>query len=445
MSIIEKFSGSIKYLKLEWLKGDLTVTQLLDILSLVPCVEHLIFNNCRSKVRTPLPFNKETSEYGTLQLQNLKNLQLWDVGDDFVHVFNSLPVDVLKDLQLYRINVDVLATLFKRQANIKVFNCVPADSRTTTAEDFFDNFQLEELHLKSCIIGNTESFFAKQTKLRSLKLHWVVVDDKFFDIVENGLNELHTFSFYIVGPLSLPANFSVRLSNLNRLKHFSLGFDSGSVDLVRSMATTRSPGITAIRLAFENLELGLIESLAKSVPNLKVLKILARTSPQVSAAIMKHFNFVEVLHIYTDAWPNPLNVKGSNPKLVELFIDFNGLTNDMVKSCIDKLSDIYPNLRILGFNVGGTLITCPILRRIVNGFKRLKHLTLNLDDISLTVDSRESFIRRFNYVECLTGRLSANFAFDSLNVTNEIKERLCNLYGRREFSRLVMESTRKFY
>lgn len=355
-------------------------------------------------------------------LQQLKTLALYEVSDDFVDVFNSLPAGGLNEIRLFHVNLNTLTTLFKRQTNIKKLSFVPIGPRPTIPNDIFDNLTLESFEMKNCNIPNTEKLLSKQTKLKSLSLHLVRVDDKFVDAVANRFTDLETFYFYVATMSSISAASVAKINSLKGLKKLSFGFDGNSTEHLRSIANVPNPSMKVLHLGSIDFDSNFIEALAKSVPNLNILSINKRTTPTVAAAILKYFNFVENLDISPDVWNKALaEVNSFNPNLTELAIDIGELSDSMVYPCVKKLIADYPNLTVLQLRMSGTILSA-LFRRIVDGFTKLQVLVLMLDNVKLTVSDRKYLQRRSKEVTI--------YLEDELReITEEKKKRLSTVCG----------------
>lgn len=420
ISIIKRFSTTINHLTITWFNGDLTTSHLLKMLSLIPNVECLVINNIRSTGRTPQqPSETEVSNIDVLKLQQLKILELCDVSDEFANVFNFLPAGVLKELRLRRINLNVLDVLFKRQTNITKLKLFPIKETATLPDNIFDNLNMESFELKHCSITNLSTLLSKQTQLKSLKMHFVIIDDDFGNFVASQLNELQSLSMHVADtPLAVTVEKIIKLKGI---KNVSLQFGPNSMNQLESLSLIHCPQITGLHLCDQSLalEVNLIKDLAKSLPNLKVLKINEVCQPDVFEAVISHVNFVEILEIHYNAWFIPSIPSGSlNPNLRELSIDFWGMIEFPDTSCLEKLIQICPNLKKL--TVSGITLTSSLFRQIIDGLTKLETLMISLQDVEddLTVDD-------IKYAK----NVKVFFKLDVFNFTNETRKQILGILG----------------
>lgn len=192
ISIVKKFSASIKYLRI---KVEMAMSELLEILSLVPKVEELALD-LQLPVEDTLSL-QEMSSNGDLNLHRLKKLYFSSYSTEFLAVFSRLPVGVLRELELQYVDLFRAAIfLFKRQTNIKKLKLKSyrVDDDVTMISDIFDNLKLESLELYHGSNFIIATVLSKQAKLKSLTLKDVAVDRKIMNFVGNQLTELETFS-----------------------------------------------------------------------------------------------------------------------------------------------------------------------------------------------------------------------------------------------------------
>lgn len=161
-----------------------------------------------------------------------------------------------------------------------------------------------------------------------------------------------------------------------------------------------------------------IDALAKSLPNLKVIRIEYSFVLGVLNAIMKSFNFVEVLKYRKRSNEydhfNEINelIQGdcSNPKLIELDVEY---TIAEETPFVEKFFVDYPNLRKLKLN----LSTSTQFRQILNDFTRLETLELYYA-FMLTIDDLHYLADHKNNLKCVSLKKIL------VELTPELEERL---------------------
>lgn len=396
VKIIKKFTATIKYFELNHIS--IEMDDFLEILSLLPNAEHLVFNNVCEEQQTK---RQLSNEY--LNFHQLKTLELYQCSEKFLLVFNRLPAGVLKKLTLgyWNFNLDLLTSLFTQQSNIKEFILFALfaqedddDTDISLPYHIFDHLKLESLecyqHEYNCSYAK---ILSKQTKLVSLSLHLGKVDDGILNVITNQLSELETLNINLNETLIEPFKNIVKLKKLK-----DLTLQSCSLKLLETFAVLDNSQITTLNMeeiyTFNNetidydddpppMPINLIGTLANSVPNLKVLRFGYQCESKIISAIMQNFNFVEVLEMKFDL--DIIDVKGLikameddscfNPKLTELII-----CESFHESFLRKLIALYPNLKKLDIHSSSSApITTSQFKVILNGFKKIESLELTLD------------------------------------------------------------------
>lgn len=285
---------------------------------------------------------------------------------------HRLPLGVLTEFEIRITDILQLQNalvLFKRQTQIKKLRLISGFGDYTFSGFIFDDLKLESfdfLYLNRFTF-DIARMLSKQRKLKSLTLTDAEVEEKSMNFVASQFTELETFSLDIRKSPFVAS--LVNVSNLKKLKTLSVSLYDKSIDELASFVKLRNTKITALTLGYHNLELDLIHDLAKSVENLKFLKFDRLTDPLQVSAILKNFNFVEVLEIRLC-----LEIEISpNLTLVELIINYRD-SRSMDIQFLDQLTSCYPNLKKLKINF--EWITSEQLSRILKGFTKLESLTL---------------------------------------------------------------------
>lgn len=360
ISIIQQFSLSINDLNISsYCPRHVTMSEFLEILSLVPNVQTLTLGN--------LVLNRESNEKiscnDELNLKQLKVLNFYDCDDEFMAVFRRLPEGVLTELRIIVSNLDVMFDVFKRQTNIK------------------------KLYLESYNSArdpeNLTQLLSTQTKLKSLSLgRKMLVHENFVNFVANQFTELESFEIHNSCD-SPSAALIAKISNLKTMKNLSIWIIDFEVGRVKSLIEYHNPGITELMLNIRNLDVNSIHQLGNSVPNLKVLIIqFARLDLHQLNAIMKIFNFVEFLEIPVNSDNHIAEGDYYNPKLTKLEINFDNTIRET--QILDKFIACYPNLKKL--KIEGYSIAASQFRRIFDGYLKLESLELSHGVWDLTMD-----------------------------------------------------------
>lgn len=394
ISVIAKFGASIKCLRFN--NNTMSMSEFLEILSLIPNVQHLIFNYIRLRAED-MPLKRKRSTNRDLNLYQLKKLRFW-CGchtDAFLAVFDRLPVGALAELELTTFRLNTVAVLIKRQTNITklIMTIYELDSKATVPDDIFDNLQLESLKMSysSCDNFNIAALLSKQTQLKSLSMPYVNTEEDVLNVVANQFTELKALSINISKAPS--ARCIANISKLKRLKYWSLSLKNTSTNQLDSLARYPNVGITSLSLDHDFLQVDLVPALAKTLTKLKVLKFYGRDNcTTLVNAILRNFNFVEVLHIRGDIDTYYQLNDGDcfNPKLTELIFPL-----PRSATSLNKLIADYPNVR--KFQIDWDSIESWEFRRILNGFTQLKSLTfigsageLTIDDLNCLKDYRNN-------------------------------------------------------
>lgn len=367
ISIIEKFSATIKYLRLR--APDLGMSDFLEILSLVPNVERLVLISLGENRFIP---NTIMSSDDDLNLQRLKALHLIDGSVEFSGVFNRLPAGVLTELRIENLNLDTLTDLFKRQVDIK--RIILIDYRLSPpplGNGFLDHLKLESLFLAHYHNGYKLSrILSKQNKLKSLQLAYnVAFDALLMTIIISQLTKLETFT------INLSETSAAFINSIDKLTKWK--------DLtIQKYYTIQCFGSIWIPMTMPNC---LIRKLATCAPNLQILRLRCPCNLNV---IRSNFNFIKVLEKEThptngeDEYSNNNEDDCFNPKLLE-FIVCDALPFQEHPFLMQIIAN-YPNLKKLVFNSSEPLSNTHF-KMILNGLTKLVSLTF-LGFANLTVD-----------------------------------------------------------
>lgn len=448
ISIIKKFSATIKYLRFE--SHFLSMSDFLEILSFVPNAEHLVFESLsteqsyRAVKEPPQKKRRIESNNEDLKLLQLKILTFKDCKDEFLAVFNRLPAGLLRELKLDNLNLDDLKVLFKRQTNIKKLimkgfidhfqrQFMPL-IHPQVAPDIFDSLQLESIEWRhNAYNSNIDTILSKQTKLKSLKLLDERVNEDLMNVIVNQLTELEIFSMNVSKP---PVAAFVNIKKLKNLKDLTLRSDEDrSMTPFEQFAQLDNSRITTLDMRYIiDMSVELISALAKSVPNLKVLRFSCDSDYRIFNAIMTNFNFVEVLqfdpfatyfnHYQQNDVNNHLMQGGCfNPNLIELSVNY---TLPYKRPFLKKLIADYPNLKKLVLE-SMYPFTAPQFRLILNGFSKMQSLTflsgaskLKIDDLDYIKEHKNNlkFISLEDLEIKITARLKKKLStvFDVVHV-----------------------------
>lgn len=395
VKIVKKFSATIKYFELEF--ASLEMSDFLQILSLLPNAEHLVFNNVFDKKQSET-HHQPSNIY--LNLHQLKTLELRICNSKFQVVFNGLPADVLKKITLgyCTFNLGLLTGLFAHQSNIKELILIEdddAESHDNTLPDhIFDHLNLDSLECQQNEYNSRHAtILSRQTRLKHLKLRGRRLDREILNVITNQLSELESLDIDFNETLVVPFKSIVKLKNL---KHLTL--KSCSLKLIETFAGLDNSRITTLKMEviytwddddddgypFPAMPVNLIGALANSLPNLKALQFDYECELEAIIAIMQYFNFIEALEMKYDQNIDAKLLSETievgrcfNPELTELEI---AQQFPCEESLLTKLIAIYPNVKKLDITFSSsTSFTTSQLKVILNGFKKMESLSLHFD------------------------------------------------------------------
>lgn len=358
------------------------------MLSLVPNAESLHFKSLNPEPhgKQPLPKKRRTMPIdGDLDLHKLKTLTLTNCKKEFLVVFNRLPAGVLTELHSNYSNLNNLNVLFQRQTNLKKLSIwCPFNTKDMplVEPDIFDNLKLESLDWRRGK-SNIDTILSKQTKLKSLKLISDKINEDLMNVIVNGLTELDTL---LIDISEIPDEAVNNINSLANLKNLTLrSHEDRSITIFERFAKLDNSRITKLDMQYiSGISVDLIHALAKSVPNLKVLRFNCQKDYRIVNGIMRSFNFVERLQfhnacIFYNYLPNNENpdhlLHGEcfNPNLIE----FSNVYNITYKRpFLKKLIADYPNLKKLQLDSKNPL-TASQFKLILDGFPKMESLTLN--------------------------------------------------------------------
>lgn len=380
MPIVKKFSGTIKHLLIWLIAKSVDFSDIVDILSLVPNVEHLSLRVNTFVSRGYQPPKKRRLD--DLNLNQLHTLVLENCSDDIWRLFDRLPQGVLKELSISNVKLNEFDELFKRQYNIKkltvhgphLFN--ENRSQLEVAVHCFDHLNLETLDWQQDQFKfNTSEILSNQPKLKSLRL-CDIVDANVMNVVTNRLTDLESLTFDVS---STPAGSVANIKKLKNLKHLGVEYmHNRNMVLFDAITKLDNSRISTMNIAnFTNITADQIRALSLSAPKLKILR--CKYDQSTFGTVMKNFNFVEVLRFTCYSSPrgtvidwndNYFEESCINPNLIEL-----SLTMPYETIFIEKLVDNFPNLGRLEIK-SITPITSLELQMILNGFEKLESLII---------------------------------------------------------------------
>lgn len=431
IDIIKKFSATIKYLKFE---ASTELSDFLEILSSVPNAEHLVFGYIRTPNQPIQKKRRVMTNYKELNLHQLKTLALVNCNDEFVILFNKLPTGVLTEFTLENGSLDELKLLFTKQTNIKKIT-MKFDRTLQTSMlpiNIFDNLKLEylELDLHSYNCRAIEIIMSKQTKLQSLKLIDGALGEDLMNVIANQLTELKTFSMYV--PDTPVAAFK-NIKKLKNLRDVTLeSNEDRHVTHFEAFAALDNSRITTLNIQYVyDVSNDLIAALAKSVPNLKVLRFNCDYNFRIFNETMKCFNFVEILELDTlatdfdyyvyddDDGSTLMNGDFVNPNLIDLQITY---TLTFERPFIKKLIKSYPKLKKLVVRSSNP-ITVSQLKLLLNGFKKIESLTLIQGASCLRLEDLDVLREHKNHLKFIWLMDMDGFMYNA-----RIKKNLCKMF-----------------
>lgn len=367
------------------------------MLSLIPNVEHLQFEFVQTpEENQPAQKKRRVMPSNDLNFHKLKTLKFRHCNDAFVVIFNRLPSDVLTELKLDHRNLDELKVLFMRQTKIKNLTVNYNSQTQSVANDLLDNQKLETLEWHDHHI-NISNILSKQVNLKSLQLIDGVIDEDLMNVVTDQLTELETLSMFLG---KAPVGALKNIAKLKKLSDLTLRADeNGDKAYFEEFSRLDNSRITILDIQFMcNISDDLIAKLAKSVPNLKILRFNCDYKFRIFNAIMKSFNFVKTLHFdpldgdfdfyYEHNFDDDTQLIQSecmNLNLVELKITYQ---LPYKRVFLKKLIRDYPNLKKLIIHSTKPLNSSQF-KLILNGFNKMESLSLvggasklNMDDLN---------------------------------------------------------------
>ncbi|KAG4071586.1 hypothetical protein HA402_011740 [Bradysia odoriphaga] len=414
--ILGKFSATIKFIRLKsrLLESvSMNRSDFAQILSLIPNVEHI--HMYRVFIRTNELRTNDQPNGGCLKLDRLKTLELVECGEEFLGAFNRLPAGCLKELTItyWQLDVQLLIEFLLSQSNIKTLTISDEDEYNDTPlpDHVFDNLKLESiLSYQRAYTKSHANMLSKQTRLSNLRLRNghsdTVIDESVLNIITNQLSELeileltvdeaHCVSFFNrIGKLKKLKDLTLDTCTLNILDTFSGLVNSRITSLNLKHVYTWSIDHDIDELGIPPMPIGSIFALAKSVPNLKVLKFDHDCEWSTIAAIMQHFNFVEVLQTKFEENIDPNRLSNAievdrcvNATLTKLKITEEFLCDE---SILTKLIAIFPNLKKLNIDSPKSP-SISQFKLILSGFDRM---------VSLKLYFRQNFGLTAEYLDCI--------------------------------------------
>lgn len=383
--VVEKFSSTIKFLHLAFVA--VNESAFLTILSSTLNLEQLELNNFRYKIEGQLTKRRRGNDQINLNMNKLKSLKIVGPSESFIRVLNCFPVGVITNLQ---INCDwsTLVAVLNRNPNIWKLKLEYLEGDMGGTE-IFDKLKLETLELNFLNVitsANLATIISKQSRLKYLTLcNGSAVDQQLLDAVAELVNlEVLTMN---VGRISV--EFFVQLWKMKNLREVSVKCTYVERTSTHTLAKLKNMTIKKLSLTCDStFSADLIAALAQSVTQLKHFQSQFRNLRSVEQdAMMRHFNFVEVLQI--PIINTPLREDGDyfNPNLKEFHIFYGGEIS-YFKPWLTKFITSYPNITKLLLSVFDHNIFFDI-RKILDDFPKLETLTvrglaesvINVDDL----------------------------------------------------------------
>ncbi|XP_037034892.1 uncharacterized protein LOC119073490 [Bradysia coprophila] len=387
--VLKKFTENIDYLSVCAEKG----SDYLEAIELVPNVIHLELVSLAScnYIPSTKKARHDDENNKVLNLLRLRKLQMDRcLNSDVVEMFNRLPDELLNELSLLASHLSRSYELFQKQRNITKLtitrcrcNCV-CDHKAMIIRDasIFDHLQLKFLEWQADKFedANVGSVLAKQKNLESLRLVAMKISVDLLNVITDQLRKLHTLE---IGITNLPTDAVKKITKLENLTDLTLwSDDEDSTEVFRELAKLDNSRITALNIQHcFGIPDDVIASMSRSLPNLKRIAVHCVFSINTFSAILKHFNYVEAVHldaadISWDAKDRTGNCESllkrgyDNHKLTELRISYPIAYS---LKMVEKMVAYYPHLKRLVFFPTNRLFYNPFVG-ILKGFKELESL-----------------------------------------------------------------------
>lgn len=362
------------------LSPKLQMSDFVDILSMIPNVEHLSL--CGVHPFGTIDQPEKRRRLDDLNLNYLEKVELHNCSDDILNLFNRLPHGILLELDLDLGSPDIskLDQLLKRQTNIRKltvhhFSFRKSRSQAVVTVNSFDHLNLESLDWQQHQFNfNIAAILSCQPNLKSLRLN-DVVDVNVMNVVTNQLSDLESLTIDVS---ATPASSIWNIRKLKNLKHLGVQYlhnrDMVLFDAISNFDNSRLSSVDIT--SYTNISPAQYRALSMSAPKLKLLR--CNYDRSTFGAIMENFNFVECLrfHSYVNEviGPNDNYFDHScvNPNLIELSLVFEMLNETRF---LEKLSADVPNLKRLAIK-SRTPITTSQFQLILSGFPRLESLSV---------------------------------------------------------------------
>lgn len=427
MPILKKFGGTIKYLSLFLITSPFgsEMSDIVDILLMIPHVEHLDLAHVHGTVNQPPEKRRRLDD---LNLNHLKKLRCDQCSDDILSLFNRLPHGVLIELDISIRCADFgkWDQLFKRQTNIRKltlhnWDFMKSRSQVEVAVDSLDHLHLETFDWQQNQFNfNIAAILSHQPKLKSLRLD-DIVDVNVMNIV-NGLSDLESLTINLA---ATPSRSIVGINKLKNLKHLAVEYlHNSDIVLFDTITKLDNSRIRSMDIAhFTNITPAQYRALAISAPKLTFLQCFYDRS--TFGTVMKNFNFLECLRflsygthdVVIDPNDNYFDDSCVNLKLIELSIGFQMQSETQF---LKKLVADVPNLKRLMIK-SKTPITTAQFQLVLSGFPRLESLSIHNGASELTQSD-------FDYLQVYKN----NLKFISLNDLDptfiEIKEKFQGVF-----------------
>lgn len=387
IGVLKKFSENVEYLRVCAGKG----LDFFEAIELVPNVVHLDLASLShfdddENVTPPLKKARHFDENNkALNLLRLRKLQFERCQNlVVVEMFNRLPADLLTELSLDSDHLSQMSHMFQIQRNIKKLTITQCGHKEAIVKDadLFDHLRLEimEWHAEKFEHTNIRSVLAKQNDLQSLKLIAMDISIDLLNVITSQLRQLHTLA---IGVTHLPIDAVKSINKLVNLNDLTLwSDDEGSVKVFSEFAKSDNTRITKLNIQHcFDIPHDVIAAMARSLPNLKMVTIHCDFSINTFFAILKHFNYVEAVHLdAADIGWEAADRKGNYESLIKRGCNNGKLTELQISypiayslKMIEKMAMFYPHLTRLVIFPTNRLLSAPFVG-ILKGFKELESL-----------------------------------------------------------------------
>lgn len=373
LAIFEKLGEFV--MKFELVESSMSIRNLIQILQTLPNLEFL------SLKYLELVEDKNNSvSIVELNLNRLTEIISWTCCVTTMNMFNKLPQDILNDFTVLGPSLDQfnMNEFFQRQSKIK--NLYIHSTSTMSLLLPLDNLKLKKLEL--WISSGNENNIENALRNQKLLTHLDLTDNYINNAIFKEISDMCHLETLNVCVDWITNDHLKDISKLKKITELSIiSNENKDKKHLEAISTIQNPLLKKFKFELNHVlfEECYISRIASNFPNLQFLTIEGIISIESTYFLLKNFNKLEVLDIFSNDYIHTLDMSKlyeeglANYNLKVLTINVRIHLNSKL---IRKFSNNFTNLEIFTlFSLDN--ITTNVIRKLLKRFKKLTHLEIS--------------------------------------------------------------------